>query len=217
MNIAIYGTGGAGREVYELLESCDTIRKQWDEIWFIDDTKERGSFLDCKMLPFDDFIIESSPNDCKIYIAQGEPRARKILYERIKMQGYALATIIHPLAIVSPRAVIGEGVLVQDYVDVSSNAVIGNNVCINGHSIVGHDVRIGDNCQIASLTIIGGCTQIGDNTYVGMSACIRDHIAVGNDVIVSMGAVVVKSVNSERIVMGNPAREIAINKDGKVF
>lgn len=216
MNLAIYGTGGAGKEVYELFENYKEMREQWDNILFIDDTKPAGVFRGCEMVPFEAFSEKYCPEEVKIVIANGEPKNRMVMAERVREKGYHLATVIHPLAMVSSHAKIGEGVFLQDYVCVSADAEVEDNVFVNGRTIIGHDVHVGENCQISSHVAIGGSSKIGNNVYIGLASAIRDHITVGQGAVISMGAIVMKNVSEERVVMGNPAREIA-NAEGKVF
>lgn len=217
MNIAIYGTGGAAKEAYELLEGYPEVRAVWDDIVFIDDTKVSGCCLGHSMLPYEEFINKYAPNDTKVYIGVGEPRSKSLLADKVRKSGFHLASLVHPLAMVSPRAKVGEGTMIQDYVTVVSEAVIGDNSCINGRTIIGHNVEIGENCQISSHVAIGGGTVIGNNTFVGLGANIADHIVIGENCVISLGAAVMKNVSAGRIAMGNPAREIADNLDGKIF
>lgn len=216
MKLGIYGTGGSGREVYDIITMNPTTKEYWSEIIFIDDTKEKGTFRNCRMMPFEDLQHDIEKDDIKIVIAVGEPTSRKKLYDRVIKNGIQLATVIHPLAQISASAKIGNGAVIQENVTVSSDAVVEDNAYINSKSIVGHDAHIGMHCQISSFSIVAGGTQVGKETYIGISAAIRDHIRIGHNVIVSMGAVVVKDVRDNMVVMGNPAREIAENK-GKVF
>ena len=51
MNIAIYGSGGAGKEVFDLLGETPEERKKWEEILFIDDTVPGGEYWSCRRLP----------------------------------------------------------------------------------------------------------------------------------------------------------------------
>jgi acetyltransferase-like isoleucine patch superfamily enzyme len=76
---------------------------------------------------------------------------------------------------------------------------------------------IGKNCQISANVMIAGCVTVGDTVFAGVSSCIRDHTTVGEHTILSMGSVVLKDVRPWKIVLGNPAREIAENKDERVF
>lgn len=217
MILGIYGTGGSGKETFEMVNGNEALKNRWDEIIFIDDTKDEGIFWRCKMFSFLRVSELYNTSDIEIIVSIGEPKYRKKLADRVREKGYKLATIIHPLAIVSPSSTIGKGVLIQDYVYVSAEAHICDNVYINGRTIIGHNVEIGENCQVSSHSIISGNTTIGDNCFIGMASAIREHLSVGENAIISMGAIVMKDVRANKIVMGNPAREIAENTEQKVF
>ncbi len=217
MNIAIYGSGGAGKEVFDLLEETPDERKKWEEILYIDDTVPSGEYWGCRRFPFEEFRKVMTPEQAKIVIAVGEPSAREMIYNRVKDAGYSLATLLHRLAFASPSAVLGEGVVLQDGVRVSAEAELGANTFVNHRSMIGHNTKIGKHCQISANVMIAGCVDIGDTVFAGVSSCIRDHTTVGEHTILSMGSVVLKDVRPYKIVLGNPAREIAENKDEKVF
>ena len=218
MNIAIYGSGGAGKEVYDLLQETPEERAKWEEIVFIDDTAPSGEYLGCRRFTFEDFQKEFTPEQVRIVIAVGEPKGRQDLYERVKAAGYALTPpILHRLAFVSDSARLGDGVVLQDGVRVSPETVLGANTFVNHRSMIGHNCVIGKNCQISANVMIAGCVTVGDTVFAGVSSCIRDHTTVGEHTILSMGSVVLKDVRPWKIVLGNPAREIAENKDERVF
>lgn len=216
MILGIYGTGGAARELYDMIDMNLCIRSQWEEIVFIDDTKGDGKFKNCRMMTFEKMSSVIGSNYIRMVIAVGEPALRELLYEKVKMKGYEFATIIHPSALVSKSAYIGKGVVIQENVTVSTDVHIEDNVFINGKAILSHDVYICRNCQICSLAMMAGGVRIGKACFVGASSAIRERIKIGNKAIIGMGAVVVRNVNDNMIVMGNPARECKINK-GKVF
>lgn len=209
MKLAIYGTGSSGLEMLELILYCEELRRQWEELVFIDDTKAPGEFQGCRMLPFEDFAKAYPTDEAEVIIAVGEPSAREALYNRVIGGGYRLGVLVHPTAIVSPSAKLGQGAVIKDSVSVSSGAVVGENVYVNGISLIGHGVVIGAHSQISSHVVIAGNTTVGTGVYVGISACVRDHIEIGDHAVIAMGAVVMKSVRPHRTAMGNPAREIA--------
>ena len=217
MNLAIYGTGGSGKEVWEVLMECPSQRAKWDEIIFIDDTQKRGSFRGCIMLPYNAFLREYGPSDTKAIIAVGEPKNRKLLFTKIKEDGYIPASIIHEGAKISSSATICGGAFIQDGVIISSDAYISENVCINHRAMIGHDVKVNAHSQISAGVMISGHTEIGEASFIGGGACIRDHISIGEHSIISMGAVVLRDVTPYKIVIGNPARVIRENLDEKVF
>ena len=217
MNLAIYGSGGAGKEVYDLLLETPAERAKWDEVLFIDDTTESGEYWGLPRMPFEEFRQKYSPDTCRVVISVGEPVAREKLYGRVKGAGYSLATLIHRTAFVSESAVLGDGVVLQDGVRVSAEAELGENTFVNHRTMIGHNTRIGKHCQISANVMIAGVVDIGDTVFAGVSSCIRDRTKVGDHTILAMGSVVLKDVRPGKIVMGNPAREIAENKDGTVF
>jgi UDP-N-acetylglucosamine acyltransferase len=65
-----------------------------------------------------------------------------------------MVTKIHPTAIVSDKA------------------IIGNNVTIGPFSIIEDDVQIGDNCEIRSSVVIGNGARIGNNVKIFAGAVI---------------------------------------------
>ncbi len=217
MILGIYGAGGSGRELEELISEYAELNQKWNKLVFIDDTAEEGELRNQQRMPFELFKNKYSPQIAKITIAVGEPAGRKLLNDRVTSAGYSLATIISPNSRISPYAHIGDGVVIQDYSFISSDAKISNNVWIQTHAIIGHDVYIKDNCQISSEVFIGGRSIIEENVYIGACASVREDTIVAHDAIVSMGAVVLKNVTAERICMGNPAREIANNNEKRVF
>ncbi len=217
MKLAIYGTGGSGKELYEIITITREWEGRWEEILFIDDTMPDGMFLSCRMVPFESFRRLFPADGVEVAIAVGEPADRRALYERVTGAGYHLATLIHPTCALSPSAVFGQGVIVKDSVSISAGAVIKDNAYINGISMIGHDVEIGEHCQISSHVVIAGHTKVGPGVYIGISACVRDHLHIGENAIIAMGAAVMKDVRPNRTVMGNPAREIAENTGHRVF
>lgn len=102
--------------------------------------------------------------------------------------------------------VISEFVSIQRPFDQNKITFIGNNNIIMAHSHVGHDAFIGDDCEICTGTIIGGHAVIGRKSKIKLGVTIRNRIQIGENSLVGLGSVVVKNVNENEIVYGNPAR-----------
>lgn len=111
------------------------------------------------------------------------------------------------------------------------NVHLGRNAVINGfvHIWGAGGVEIGDNSLIAAHTVITSQThtadalrtgrlyretlelkpvKIGTNVWIGSNVTILPGIDIGDNVIVAAGAVVTKSVPSDTLVAGVPARHI---------
>lgn len=217
MILGIYGAGGSGKEMLEMINKYDSLKSRWDGIVFIDDTQEEGVFKSKQRIPFNAFQTLYKPTDVEIIIAVGEPKYRDLLADKIIKNGYSLTTIISPNASISSDCIIENGVIIKDYSFVSNDAFVGFNTLVQSNAIIGHDAKVGRNCTISAFSAIAGRTIVSDNVFVGISASIREDLHIGEFSIISMGAVVLKDVRSYKIVIGNPAREIAENKDCKVF
>lgn len=110
---------------------------------------------------------------------------------------------------------------------IHDHAEIGNNNCIDravlGSTIIGanakidnlvhiaHGVKIGKNSLVIANAMIGGSAIIGENVWVGPSASVINKGSVKNDGFIGMSAVVVKPVEENSVVAGNPAKHMRDN------
>jgi UDP-N-acetylglucosamine acyltransferase len=66
---------------------------------------------------------------------------------------------IHPTAIVSPDAVIGDGSSIGAFSIIGRQVRIGSNTEISSHVVIEDGTEIGENCQISQYSCIGGVPQ----------------------------------------------------------
>lgn len=137
-------------------------------------------------------------------IKNTEPRKR--LYESAQASGFELVRAIHPSAVISKHAIIGDGPMIMAGAIVNPAARIGNNVIINTGAIVEHDCEIADHAHVATGARLGGAVRIGAGSHIGLGASIREGIRVGAGAIVGAGAVVIADVPDLTVVVGVPAR-----------
>ena len=104
--------------------------------------------------------------------------------------------------------VISELVTIQRPKDKGVSTKIGSNNIIMAHSHIGHDVKVGDNCEISTSSVIGGYVEIGDNTKIKLNVTIRNRKKIGKNCLIGMGSVVVKDIEDDSIVVGNPAKPL---------
>lgn len=218
MRLAIYGTGGTGREVHEIVSSMDPLHERWEELVFVDDVTEERELYGSRIMSFEALSRSLDASEVEFVVAVGEPSSRELLYDRVVSRGYSLATVIHPSAFVAPSARLGHGVFVKMQSIVSSDAVLEDNVFVQADVIVGHDVRVGAHTQISAFSHIAGNASLGERCYLGVRSSVREECVMGDDVVVAMGGVVMeKRVPSRVLAVGNPAKYVRRKAGSKVF
>ena len=116
-------------------------------------------------------------------------------------------TFIHPTATICRSAKIGYGNVILANVVVNTNAKVGNFNTINSGALIGHDSTIGDSNYFAAQSIIGSNLVMGMGNFIGLNSGFRNFIKVEDYNIIAMGANIVKSIGSNKVLVGNPARE----------
>ena len=216
MILGIYCAGNLGRGFYDLAVRINAVQRRWEKIVFVDDVYEGTSFYDGVEVHRLAAWKEPKEN-VEIVIANGTPRGRKAIYNRVVGEGYHLTTLVSPTAIVSPSARLGAGVVILDYATVFPNAVIDENVLISAYSAVGHDVFVGAHSDIQTNTILGGNVRIGEGTFLGLSVTVKEELSIGSNTIIGMGAVVSREIGDGVTAVGDPARAVRRNEDGIIF
>ncbi|MCD8369048.1 MAG: hypothetical protein LUC94_01720 [Clostridiales bacterium] len=215
MTYGIYGASGTGQEcVRQLIENDrDTYS---EKLVFIDDICTSDKIGGYCVFSYDEMKKKYSTDEIRLMIAIGEPNSRKMLYEKIRNDGYGLFSFVNRHAFVDPTVKIGQGCFIDSDTFIDHHTVIGDNSVIYRGSVVGHGVRVGAHSMILVKCFIGGETILEECGYVGSGALISDRIRVGAESIIALGAVVFKDMPEKSTALGNPAR--IIKKSGtKVF
>lgn len=218
MILVIYCAGGFGKEVYDIAHRINQKNKTWGKIIFSDDTLLHNEkvYLS-RNFSFSTIINDFDLNEVSFVVANGEPKNRQKIANKLNQFELNLETLIDPSALVSSSAKIGRGTIICQNSTITSSAKIEDNVLCNIGSIIGHDVVIGNHSNISSYSVIGGKTKIGDRAFLGSGSILKEKIKIGNDVIISMGSVVYKNIEDGLIAVGNPARISRRNEKKKIF
>lgn len=110
------------------------------------------------------------------------------------------------------KIIIGNNVEIGALTNIScgsaGDTIIEDNVKIDSLVYIGHDVHLHKNVEIPAGAIIGGFDEIKEGAYVGINAAIKNRKIIGENAIVGMGAVVIKNVEDNQVVIGNPAKPL---------
>jgi len=118
------------------------------------------------------------------------------------------ASLIHPTAVISEFARLGNGVVIQPFVSVGPNVSIGNHVQIFAQSLIGHGATLKDYSYVANNACVGAHLTLDEGAYLGTNCTTIENIRIGKWAVVGMGAVVIRDVEDYTKVVGNPARVI---------
>lgn len=193
--MVLYGASGHCKVVIDILESLGIPID-----YIVDDNPNVNELLGYEVRrdvgEYDELIVTI-----------GSPASRKKVVESTKVRKYA--TVVHPSAIISPRAEIGEGSVVIPGAIVNSCAKVGKHCIVNTGATVGHDVMLEDYVHIAPHATVTGAVTVGEGTWIGAGAVVRQGINIGKWCMIGAGAAVVKDVPDGVTVVGNPAKPIS--------
>ena len=194
----VYGASGHGKVIIEILEA---LGKCVDFV--VDDNPALVELLGYEVRRNTGIYKEA-------VVAIGSCQIRKKVVEELQVEKWL--TVIHPTAVISSRADIGEGSVVMPNAVVNSCTGIGRHCIINTGATVDHDCRIGNFVHIAPGVHISGGVTVGDGTWIGVGACVKQGVKIGKGCMVGAGAVVVNDIPDGITAMGVPAEDIQLKK-----
>ena len=206
MKIVVYGAGGLGREVLQLIRDtgADGVR---EILGFIDDGVEPGVVRNDAVVLGGVEYLDTISEPVGVVFGIADPRAKEKRYLALRQNLLvSFPTIIHPRASIRAYTSIDEGVVIVADCHVSVNVHIGRCVLVDDSATIGHDVAIGDFSSILPQVAVSGNIDIGPRCLLGVGCLLRQGIKVGADAVVGMGSVVLQDVPAGTTVYGNPAR-----------
>lgn len=199
--IFIYGGGGHGKVVLDIL-----LEAQQDVLGFIDDDLKKVGQKINGFPVLGDLAYVAGNKPAKVVIAVGDNEIRKKLYDRAVQKGIGIANAIHPRAVVSKSATIGQGVVIMAGAVINPSVTIEDGVVVNTGATVDHDCCLKRFCHIWPGANLAGTVNIGELAYVGTGAAVIPNIKIGDHVMIGAGSVVIADVPADVTVVGVPTR-----------
>lgn len=109
-------------------------------------------------------------------------------------------------------------VIIKDNVDIGNNTcidrgvlgstIIEENCKIDNLVHIAHGVKLGKNSMVIANSMVAGSVVTGENVWIAPSANILNGIDIGANSLIGMGAIVTKSVPSDQVWAGSPAKPL---------
>lgn len=194
--VYLYGASGHGKVIKDILEAQGSSVEG-----FVDDNLKLSSYCEKPVLHKADGLTP-------MIVSIGINKTRKRIVGKLNCQ---FSTAIHPSAMVSPSAKIGEGTVVMAGAVINADVVIGKHCIINTGASIDHECVVGDYCHIAPHATLCGQVHVGEGTLIGVGASVIPCIEIGDWCTVGAGAAVVANVPDNTTVVGVPAKALSKN------
>lgn len=200
IDVIVYGGGKFAGNI------IDDFKDKINPIGYVDESG--NTFLKDKYgVPFLGTEIRNNYGCNNVVLCVGSEkdlRPRRECFLKIKSIGLDLPILVHDSSVVSDRAVIVEGTLVQSLCTIQSNVWIGRGCIISANSFIGHDSFIDDFVFVGPGVNMGGSTVVGNTTHIGIGSDILQKIHIGNNCLVGASTCVIRDVPNNTRVLGVP-------------
>lgn len=146
------------------------------------------------------FTIESP-----FIISIGNNKIRKQVAERLQTS-YGKA--IHPSAILSPTAKMGDGTVVMQGAIIQADAKVGKHCIINTGASVDHECVIEDYVHVSPHTTLCGNVYVGEGSWIGAGTTVIPNLSIGKWCVIGAGSVITEDIPDHVLAFGNPCRII---------
>ncbi|OOY19521.1 acetyltransferase [Thioclava sp. DLFJ5-1] len=212
-NIVIYGCGGFGREVLQVIHAINAEGPTWNVLGFAVDPgivhpeTVHGLPVTSDLSTFGDDPLPD------VVIAIGAPAARKRIALRLGELGYIFPTLVHPGASLGRKVVLGKGAVIMAGASLTTDIEVADHVQINPCVTVGHDTSVGSFTTISPGANLSGNVTLAEEVEIGTGASIIQRISVGRASVIGAGAAVVRAIPENSVAVGVPAKVIRTKSD----
>lgn len=205
MNLVLIGGGGHCTSCIEVIEVAGLA------LAGVLDPEPAEQVCGVQRLGDDSWLDSEGARDVAFLVTVGQVAVaplRARLYAALVVRGLRVATVVAPSALVSRRAVIGEGSVVMQRAVINADATVGRNCIINTGALVEHHAQVGDHCHISTGAIVNGGARVGDGCMVGSGAVLLHGVSIVAGCTIGAGAVVTAPITEPGTWVGVPARRL---------
>ncbi len=199
--IVVYGGGGHGKALIELLGMLGTYRL----VGVVDDHISGGqAVLGLPVLGGREVLPELHADRIRLAVNAvggiGDVTIRREVFEVLAEADFACPAVIHPTAFVEPTATLAAGVQVMPHAYVGTEVTVGYGTIVNTGAIVSHECVLEEFVNVAPGAILAGAVTVGAATLIGMGVTVNLEVGIGPGARVGNGATVKADVPAGAVV-----------------
>jgi len=199
--IVIYGGGGHGKSVLDLLRLLGT----YHIVGFLDDGVSGGEeIMNLPILGGGEMLDELHQQGVRLAVNAvggiGNVKIRIQVFQRLVAASFVLPPIVHPTAFVEPSAVLSQGVQVFPHAYIGSDVAVGFGSIINTSAIVSHDCQLADFTNISPGAILAGDVKVGQRALIGMGVTVNLGVDIGAHARIGNSATIKEDLPKNGIV-----------------
>jgi len=206
-DIAIYGAGGLGRELFCLLRQINEIEPRWNFIGYIDDGKAIGSTNEYGAVLGGMDFLNAYTQPLDVVMGIGTPTIVCDLVHKISNANISFPNLIAPDTkfLDKQNVVMGRGNIFAPGCFVSIAIRIGDFNLFNGSVSIGHDVTTGNFNAFMPGVRISGEVSIGNCNFFGVDSIVLQQLTIGSHTVIGANAAIIKNTNDHCTYIGTPA------------
>lgn len=182
--LLIIGGGGHGRSVAEAVLASSKYKL----VGFVDDaTPSLQHIWDLPVIGTTADLASYRQYAEAAIVAIGNNRLREELQQRLFKAGFELETVVHPKAIVSPRAVVGAGCAIMAGAIVGTEAQLGAGVIVNCGAVVDHHCRVEDFGHLGVNAGMAGGAVLGRGAWMQAGSVLGYGVTLEAGVVLAPG------------------------------
>jgi sugar O-acyltransferase (sialic acid O-acetyltransferase NeuD family) len=213
--IVIFGAGGAGGEVLQVIRDINAVRPTWACEGFIVDSEYQDVPTASGLPVLGNIDWLASNPDVHVVVAVGASAARWRVVQRIRERcTNPFPVLIHPRAWTGANIRVGDGSVICAGAMLTTDIRVGEHVHVNIGSSIAHDAVLGDFATLYAGVHVTGHVHLDDGVEAGTGSVLIPHCVVGHWSIIGAGTVVTGPVGQNCTVVGAPARVVKQRPEG---
>ena len=206
MKAIIIGSGTYGQVYAEYLRE----NGQYEIIGFLDDdlAKTGLNILGIKVLGVVS-LLETIENkeSISVFVAIGNNKVRLKILKYVEKLGYKTPGFIHSSCNIPISVEIGKSVYILPGCNIMPRTILHDYVMISMGVNIAHHVIVESGCFFSQGANVGASITIGEQSLIGIGSTIKTNVKrIGKNVLIGAGAVVIRDVPDNAVIVGNPGK-----------